>query len=211
MEEPMQVDFWFDPSCPFTWITSRWVTRVAGERDLDVSWRSFSLFIKNSTTPDNPRYGRVLRTRGLLRVVEAVREAGAGHRVGALYTEFGRSIHVHERLDFDIAEVLTSLGLDAELASAADDPSWDAAIERSMSEGLALAGEDVGVPLIAVDGPDGRVGVTGPILTRLPEHQAGLDLWDAFLTTITTPGFFEIKRARTEAPQPPPESALQTV
>lgn len=207
----MQVDFWFDPACPFTWITSRWMTRVAPERDLDVCWRSFSLFIKNEPDPDNPRYERTLRTRELLRVVEAVRDAGNADRVGALYTEFGRHIHVHERLEFDVAEALASVGLDPQLAAAADDATWDAAIERSMSEGLSLAGQDVGVPLIAVDGPDGRVGVTGPILTRLPGHQAGLDLWDAFLTTITTPGFFEIKRARTEAPQPPPESVLQAV
>jgi hypothetical protein len=205
----MKVDLWFDPACPFTWITSRWMTHVEPERDLDVSWRSFSLFIKNDPDADNPRYERMLRTRDLLQVVEAVRDAGYGDRIGALYTEFGRSIHVHERLDFDVAEALASAGLDSQFADAADVSSWDASIERSMSEGLALAGQDVGVPLIAVDGPEGRVGVTGPIITRLPDRQAGIDLWDAFLTTIRTPGFFEIKRARTEAPQPPPESALQ--
>lgn len=204
----MQVEFWFDPVCPFCWMTSRWLVSVAPERDLDITWRSISLLFKNQMGEDHPFYARASRTRDLLRVVEAVRAAGHGDRIGALYTEFGRHIHMRQNPGFDEAAVLASLGLDAGLASAAQDESWDDAIRSSMDDGLALTGNDVGTPLIAVTGKRGRVGLFGPVITEYPDHDDALDLWDGFVKMVDTNGFFELKRTRTSMPNFPDESVL---
>lgn len=200
----MHVDVWFDPGCPFTWITTRWIDRVAPERALDITWRPLSLLIKNDTPETSPFYSKVRRTRDLLRVVEAVRDAGHGDRIGEIYTEFGRRIHHRDELDFDVAAVLDELALDPALAGALDDPRWDEAISAAMSEGLELAGQDVGTPLVAIDGRHGRVGFSGPILTRLPEQPEAVDLWDAFVLVANIRGFWEIRRTRTEGRRRPP-------
>lgn len=204
----MNVEFWFDPGCPFTWITSRWIQRVAPERDLDVTWRSFSLLIKNNPPDTSPFYPKVLRTKSLLRVAEAANAAGQQAKVGDLYTEFGRHIHSRDDLNFDVTAVLEKLELDPALAEALEQASWDAAIEKSMADGLGLAGVDVGVPIIALDSPNGRVGFSGPILTKLPNTADSVALWDAFVTMTSTPGFFEVKRNRDEGPVAPDESEI---
>ena len=98
--------------------------------------------------------------------------------------------------------MLGALGLDPALAAAADDESFDAAIRASMDEALALTGDDVGTPIIAVDGPDGRVGFVGPVITRMGTHEECLRLWDGFVAMATSPGFFELKRTRTAFPDP---------
>ena len=202
----MNVELWFDPACPFCWVTSRWLNSVAPHRDLDVTWRPISLFFKNDPPEDSPFHASTKRTRDLLRVVEAVRHAGHGDRIGELYTELGTRIHNRGELDFDVAEVLEGLGLDAGLADALDDPTWDDAIRASMADGLGLTGEDVGTPLIAVDGRRGRVGLFGPVITEVPDLDDGLRLWDGFVAMADTGGFYELKRTRTEAPTIPPEA-----
>ncbi|CAN5560005.1 Rv2466c family mycothiol-dependent reductase [soil metagenome] len=204
----MHVDFWFDPVCPFCWVTSRWLNRVAPHRDLDVTWRPISLLFKNEIDEDHPFYAKARRTTDLLRFVEAVRAAGHEDAIGRIYTEFGRQIHNRQEFDFDIRPILTGAGLDADLATALDDSSWDAAIKDGMAAGLALTGDDVGTPLIAVDGSAGRVGLFGPVITDLPELEASLELWDGFVKMAGTAGFFELKRTRTESPTPPDESVL---
>ncbi len=204
----MSIEFWFDPACPFCWMTSRWVNRVAPERDLSVTWRSISLFFKNNPPEDSPFYGKTRRTTDLLRVVEAARAAGSEDRIGRLYTEFGRHIHNRGEFDFDVAATLNTVGLDPALAAAVDDPSWDEAIKTSMADGLSLTGPDVGTPIIAVASRHGRVGLFGPVITQLPSVEDGLELWDGFVKMANTAGFFELKRTRTEMPTPPPESVL---
>lgn len=204
----MNVDFWYDPGCPFCWVTSRWINRVAPHRDLQVNWRSISLLFKNDPPEDSPFHGAVSRTRDLLRVGEATRDAGHADRIGDLYTEFGRRIHNRGERDFDVAAILDELGLDESLAKALDDPQWDDAIRASMAEGLALTGDDVGTPIIAVDGRQGRVGLFGPVITELPNLDDSLDLWDGFVKMVDTPGFYELKRTRTHGPTAPPEDAL---
>lgn len=199
----MQIDMWFDPGCPFTWLTSRWIHRVVEHRDLEVTWRSFSLLVKNDPPESSPFHPKVRRTRDLLRVVEAVRDAGHPERVGELYTALGRSIHELDDLQMDVGGVLEGLSLDAGLALAADDTGFDAAIRSSMDEAIALAGPDVGVPIIGLDAGHGRVAFSGPVLTRLPDDAAALDLWDGFVLLAGTQSFWELKRTRTEGPNIP--------
>lgn len=204
----MHIDFWFDPACPFCWATSRWINRVAPHRDLGVTWRPISLLFKNELEPGHPFYERTRRTADLLRVVEAVRAGGDEATIGALYTEFGRHIHNRQQPDFDVAAALESVGLDPAYADALTDESYDPAIKASMAEGLALTGPDVGTPLIALDTSAGRVGFFGPVITELPSVEDSVDLWDGFVKLTDKQVFFELKRTRTVAPTPPPESIL---
>lgn len=205
----MHLDFWFDPICPFCWETSRWVNRVAPHRNLSVTWKPISLLFKNEMGADNPFYERAAHTRDLLRVVEAVRADGQGDRIGALYTELGRRIHNRGETDFDVADALAAADLDRSFAAALTEERWDDAIRASMEEGLALTGPDVGTPLIALDdGAGGRVGFFGPVIIELPELEASLELFDGFLRMVRTPGFFELKRTRTDRPTPPDEAVL---
>ncbi len=197
----MRVQFWFDPACPFCWMTSRWLVRVAPHRDLEIDWLPISLLLKNGTREGERFYEEVTASHGMLRVVEAVRAAGNADRIGDLYTELGRILHVEEQT-VDLRKALKAVGLDPKLAAAADDPRHDVAIRSAMEVELDLVGDAVGTPIIAVDGPgaNGRVGLFGPVITVLPELDASLHLWDGFLAMVSTEGFYELKRTRAEAP-----------
>lgn len=198
-----KVEFWFDPACPFCWMTSRWLVDIAEERTLEIDWQPISLLFKNETTEESSFYAEVSFTRDLLRVVESVRAAGRADAIGSLYTEFGRRIHHQDMPIFDAAEVaaiLDELGLDVGHASALTDESFDAAIKLGMAEGLSLVGDDVGTPIIALTGRSGRVGLFGPVITKLPGEHDRLRLWDGFLAMVDTPGFFELKRTRQDTP-----------
>jgi len=197
----VHVEFWFDPICPFCWMTSRWIRLVAPERDLEITWRPISLLFKNEMTEEYPFFERATASLALLRVVEAARVRVGDAVVGDLYTEFGRAIH-QRQAEVDLAGVLAGLGLDADLADAATDAAWDDVIRAHMADALDLAGNDVGVPIIAVEGATGRVGLFGPVLTTLPDPAQRLRLWDGFVAMADTPGFFELKRSRTSAPEP---------
>ncbi|MCU1396624.1 MAG: DSBA-like thioredoxin [Ilumatobacteraceae bacterium] len=194
------VEFWFDPICPFCWMTSRWIVDIAPDRDLEIDWRPISLLFKNDTQPDSPFHEHVVRTRDLLRVVESVRSAGHGDRIGALYTEYGRHIHHEGNDQFDVGAALEAVGLDPAHAAALTDSAWDGAIKAAMADGLELAGNDVGTPIIAVTGRHGRVGLFGPVITEFPGPDDRLRLWDGFIAMADTPGFFELKRTRTSSP-----------
>jgi len=200
----VHVTFWFDPSCPFCWMTSRWLVAVAPERELEVDWQPISLLLKNETPADSPYFAASARGHALLRVVQAVRAAGGEERIGDLYTAFGRRFHNERDRDFDVAAVLDELGLDPTLAAAVDDESFDDGIRAAMAEGLELIGADVGTPLIAVGTGEERVGLFGPVITRFPEPEAGLRLWDGFVAMAETDGFYELKRSRTGGPDLPP-------
>lgn len=196
----MHVQFWFDPACPFCWVTSRWLVRVAPHRDLTVEWLPISLLMKNGTREGEPFFAEVTASHGMLRVVEALRAAGGEDRIGDLYTELGRALHV-DLEPVDLPAVLERLGLDRGLAAAADDPAFDAPVRAAMDDGLSLVGDAVGTPIVAVPGPNGqRVGLFGPVITVLPDVEASLRLWDGFLAMVATEGFYELKRTRAEAP-----------
>jgi hypothetical protein len=198
----MPVQFWFDPACPFCWVTSRWLVRVAPHRGLDIEWLPISLLEKNRTREGEPFFAEVSASHGMLRVVEAVREAGHADRIGDLYTALGRALHVDD-VPVDLRGILTDLDLDERLAGAATDSRYDVAIRAAMRDGLSLVGDAVGTPIIAVQRPDGsgRVGLFGPVITRLPDVDASLRLWDGFMAMVGTDGFYELKRTRAEAPE----------
>ncbi len=200
----MNVTFWYDPNCPFCWMTSRWIVAVAPDRDLEVDWQPISLLLKNSTPPDSRSFAGASRGRALLRVAQSVRDAGGADRLGDLYTAFGRRIHNEGILDFGVEEVLEELGLEASHAAAVDDESFDTAILAAMDEAFSLTGTDVGTPLVAIGSGDRRVGLFGPVITRYPSPEAGLRLWDGFVAMAETDGFYELKRTRDESPDVPP-------
>jgi 2-hydroxychromene-2-carboxylate isomerase len=197
----MHVQFWFDPACPFCWMTSRWLVRVAVHRGITVEWLPISLVMKNGARKGEPFFDEFSASRDMLRVVEAVRAAGHADRIGDLYTALGRQLHVLGE-PVDLPEVLGRLGLDRGYARAAGDERYDDAIRAAMDDGLALVGDAVGTPIIAVERADGsgRIGLFGPVITELPDVDASLRLWDGFLTMVATDGFFELKRTRTVAP-----------
>lgn len=198
----MRVRFWVDPICPWCWVTARWVMDIAPERDLEVVWEPISLLQKNDVQPDAKYYEYNAWTRDLLRVMEAVRAAGFEHRLGDLYREYGARIHHDRERMWDPAVALAAVGLDPALATAAADDTWDAELRRRMDEGLALVGNDVGTPIIAFDTDDGRtVGIFGPVVTRVPPLKDALALWDSVTTLAAMPGFWELKRTRTESPE----------
>jgi hypothetical protein len=189
----MQIDFWFDPSCPYTWVTSRWACRVAPERSLTIRWRSFSLAILHE---DEGPSEKAVRALGQLRVIEAARKAGLEYRVGHLYSELGWRTHDHGDRDFPVADALASCGLPLDLADAADDLAFDDVIRASMDEASALTGDDAGVPVVAWGAGDEQVGFFGPILTELPEASEGERLFDLIADVVSVPAFTELKRLR---------------
>ncbi len=183
-------------------MTARWVVDVvAPERDLEVTWQPISLLRKNNPDPDSTYFGPVQRTHNMLRVMESVRAADGNDGFFKVYWEFGTRIHHDKDREFDIAEALTSIGIDASHAAAFDDEKWDDEIATRMDAGLALTGDDVGTPIIALDNDDGdRVALFGPVITRVPTKEQSLRMWDAFVDMATVPGFWEVKRTRTESP-----------
>ena len=194
----MQIDFFFDPLCPWCWITSRWITEVSDHRDLDLTWRPFSLAIKNDA--DGTKDYHPIEEWGLrgLRRIEAVRRELGDETIGRVYSEMGARKH-NDAVDFpDHADVLSTLGIDPALAAAADDDAWDTVIEASMDAALELAGEDVGVPTIVYEG---RTAFFGPVISPAPTGDAALRLWDSLaVLATTTDGFFELKRTREVGP-----------
>ena len=192
----MRIDAWFDPICPWTWATSRWLVGCAVARGIEVRWHPYSLTFQN----DSP-VGPALRA---LRVVAAVRDQDA-LAVGPLYTELGRRTHHDgEQADADLGGALAAVGLEPELAAAAEDEAWDAAIRASMAEARALVGEDAGIPIAAIDDGYGPKAASGPILSAMPTDDEALQLFDAWAATLRVPGFAELKRTRT-GPPPHPE------
>ena len=207
---PTAVEFFFDPACPWTWITSRWLATVAPERDLAITWRTWSLVINAEGTPlpddlPAPIRERLAAARGFsqaaLRVLEAAAAAQGNAAVGRLYTELGRRVHHAEGGYGDgvIAEALAAAGLAPDLAGAADDPALDIPIREHMAEIRSRVGGDVGVPIVSL----GAGALSGPILSEVPPLARSLAIWDASSTLISDPAFAELKRHRPTGPNPP--------
>jgi len=194
------IDFWFDPACPWTWITSRWLVEVSTPRELDVTWHPFSLRYRNQ---DNPGYDWIRdeldRQHPAMRVVEATRERHGNDAVGRLYTALGTLIHHDRDANLDrLAEAIASTGLPPDLIREGDDPSWDAPLEASTKEGWSIIGDDGGIPLIVVPGQPATF--FGPVLSPAPTGQDAVDLWDAFVSLGRFTGLYEIKRSRSVKP-----------
>ncbi|SNS85394.1 hypothetical protein SAMN06893096_10968 [Geodermatophilus pulveris] len=208
--------FWFDPVCPFAWMTSKWVRTVAEQREYRVQWRLISLRLLNRHVDYDaqfpPEY-EAGHTAGLhlLRVAAAARAEHGPQALDPLYATVGR--HVFEdpagqppperatSREF-VAQVLTEAGLPAGLASAVDDGSWDAGIQEETDAALALTGKDVGTPILHFRPPDGAA-FFGPVISRLPSAEEAVALWDHVVGLATFPGFAELKRSLRERPQLP--------
>ena len=208
--------FYFDPVCPFAWMTSKWVRMVQAQRDYTVDWRFISLRMINAAVDYDSHFPagyEAGHTAGLklLRVAARARAELGRDAVGPLYAAMGIRI-------FDTAAdpsqagreqrgtrafvepVLSQAGLPAEFAGALDDASYDAEIRRETDEALALTGKDVGTPIIQFRPPAG-VSFFGPVISRLPSEAEAGRLWDNVLGLASFPGFAELKRSLRERPQ----------
>lgn len=209
------VHFYFDPVCPFAWMTSKWVRQVQAARDYSVQWRFISLRLLNSHIdydahfPPEYEAGHTAGLR-LLRVAAATRAAHGDAAVDRLYAALGAAIFDTDPVPDDdaarrgtagfVAPVLAGLGLPAGLADALDDPGWDALIRAETDEALALTGKDVGTPILQFEPPDG-VAFFGPVISRLPADDEAAELWDHVIALARFPGFAELKRSLRELPR----------
>jgi 2-hydroxychromene-2-carboxylate isomerase len=190
------VDFWFDPSCPFTWRTSRWLVDIAGRRQVSVTWRLMSLAILNEGKDVPERY-RVPMQQGILalRVLAACAQTEGQGAVANLYTCLGTRRHERAESYEDqmIRAAVSDAGLPGRLAAAAEDASFDEAIRSSHEQGQRRVGTEVGSPVLAIDG--GR-GYFGPVVVPIPTGDDSVRLFDAVRLLSTVPAFSELKTAR---------------
>ena len=222
-----EVEMFVDPSCPWAWITSRWLVEVAPERDLSLTWRSYCLEIRDdygvaAAVPEEYREralaGHALSHR-MLRVFEAARADAGESAVDALYAEWGRRYlgagrsaddgpdgrrgdGAREGGDSLLAACLAASGLSAELLAAANDEKWDAPIVDAMEIAYEFGGPKTQTPTIVVRSTSGPYGFKGPVMAPAPHGDAALRLWDAITVIAQEPGFFEITRPRSNPPRP---------
>ncbi len=207
-----EVEVFVDPSCPWAWITSRWIVEVAPSRDLTVTWRSYCLEIRDDygvvpTMPDDLREVAIAAhalSHRMLRIMEAARAAGGEGDVDALYTEWGRTFFDRrtDRVDAFLGHCLANCDLDAGLVRAADDEQWDTPIVEAMEVAYAFGGPKTQTPTIVVH-TDPPHGFKGPVMAPAPTGDAALRMWDAVNVLAADPGFFEITRPRANRPRPP--------
>jgi 2-hydroxychromene-2-carboxylate isomerase len=213
------IRFYFDPVCPFAWMTSTWVRSVRDQRDYDVEWRFVSLRQLNANVdydshfPPEYEAGHTAGLR-LLRVAAAARDAHGVEAVDRLYEALGNHIWYDDGVDWtehvgDLASwvkpVLDAAGLPATLAAAVDDEGWDGLIQDSTDEALSVAGKDVGTPIIHFEpeAADGGIGFFGPVISRRPSPEEAVELWEHVVALARFGGFAELKRSLRELPQLP--------
>ncbi|MCM6775545.1 DsbA family protein [Nocardia sp. CDC159] len=203
---PTPVEFWFDPRCPWAWITSRWMLEVERVRPVETRWRVMSLAVLNENRLDElpEQYRRWNKTAwGPVRVCVAAEQKYGGAALGPLYTALGTRIHNRgeKQTRETFAAALADAGLSEDLADAAYSTDFDTLVRASHHEGIALVGEEVGTPIIAVPGAGGsRIAFFGPVVTPAPRGEAAGRLWDGVLLVAGTPGFYELKRSRDAEP-----------
>lgn len=208
------IEFFWDPVCPFAWITSRWVELVVAQTDYEVDWRFISLRLLNKdkdyATEFPPEYEEG-HTAGLrmLRVAAAIREKEGREPLGRLVTAYGESywdkpkgsgMRSYLSTTDHAVEVLEAAGLSTDYADALDDTSWDPLLDAETELALSRTGRDVGTPIITFQPPQG-LSFFGPVISRVPSPEQAVPLWDAVTTLAAFPGFAELKRSMREVPQ----------
>ncbi len=189
------VEFWFDPLCPWAWMASRWLMEVESLRPIDVTWSLMSRAALNEGhdpgSADDPWWGPA-------RVVTAAEQTHGHEVVKPLYDAMGTLLHPGGTADHSlvIAKALAEVGLPAELAAAADSTGYDDRLRAANARVISLVGDDVGTPVISVNG----VAFFGPVVTPAPKGEAALRLFDGCVLVAGTPGFYELKRTRTHGP-----------
>ena len=206
------VDFWFDPVCPWTWLTSRWMLEVRKTRPVDITWHVMSLAVLNEGRLDQlPARNRELMSLAWapVRVLMAAQEALGSGVLEPLYTALGTQYFLLDqpKTHATLQAALREAGLPQHLAGAGDTDALDPALRRSHEEGINLVGQEVGSPIIAIPGPDqgpdpgsGKIAFFGPVVNPTPTGEEAALLWDCVLALASLPGFYEIKRTRTHGP-----------
>lgn len=205
---PHDLEFFFDPGCPFAWQTSVWIRRVAELRDLSIGWRFISLKIANEDKDLPPAMVEAQeRTYRYLRVAAEARARLGNAAVDELYRAWGERYwyttgdgDVLERLGdasarMDVTEILTALDLPADLVEAADSDRWDALLRAETEEAFRRTGRDVGTPIITYGSPDAGHSYFGPVISAIPGDDDALRLYDALRTLAELDGFSELKRS----------------
>ena len=209
----VDVEFYWDPVCPWAWLTSRWVSEVVRQRGLAVDWRFISLRLLNEDRDyetEFPEGYPAVHGTGLklLRVAAAIRAAEGPERMGALYTRFGGDIHVRrrrkeltEQWEAGFPDYLREVGIEDRYVGAANDESWDDLLRAERDEALSRTGPDVGTPILSFIRDGRRYGFFGPVISRVPSGEEAVGLWDAVTHVATFDGFAELKRSIREQPQ----------